>query len=120
MFTGIVEELGTVRGITPVATGAYLTIAATTVLEGVQIGDSISTNGCCLTVVALDEGCYQVDVVEETLRMTCLGSLQVGDRVNLERSVRLVDRLSGHLVQGHVDLVITFVEPYDGQAAAIH
>src|SRR5712691_3151632 len=87
MFTGIVEELGTVRAITPVATGAHLTIGATTVLQGVQIGDSISTNGCCLTVVGLDEGSYKVDVIEETLKMTCLGSLQVGDRVNLERSV---------------------------------
>jgi len=107
MFTGIVEELGTVRAITPVATGAHLTIGATTVLQGVQIGDSISTNGCCLTVVGLDEGSYKVDVIEETLKMTCLGSLQVGDRVNLERSVRLADRLGGHLVQGHVDGVGT-------------
>ena len=103
MFTGIVEELGTVRAITPVETGAHLSISATTVLDDVQIGDSISVNGCCLTVVTLNDGYYEVDVVEETLRMTCLGSLRVGDRVNLERSVRLVDRLGGHLVQGHVD-----------------
>ena len=103
MFTGIVEELGTVRAITPVETGAHLGISATTVLDDVQMGDSISVNGCCLTVVTLNDGYYEVDVVEETLRMTCLGSLRVGDRVNLERSVRLVDRLGGHLVQGHVD-----------------
>jgi riboflavin synthase len=109
MFTGIVEELGTIRAITPVATGAHLTIAATTVLEDAQIGDSISVNGCCLTVVTLDAGCYQVDVVEETLRMTCLGNLKVADRVNLERSVRLADRLGGHLVQGHVDGVGTLL-----------
>src|SRR5438445_2022117 len=109
MFTGIVEELGTVRAITPVATGASLTIAATTVLEDTQIGDSISVNGCCLTVVTLNDGYYAVDVVEETLKMTCLGSLKVGDRVNLERSVRLADRLGGHLVQGHVDGVGTLV-----------
>jgi riboflavin synthase len=109
MFTGIVEELGIVRAITPVSTGAHLSISATTVLEGVQLGDSISLNGCCLTVVLLDEGCYEVDVIEETLRMTCLGSLQVGDRVNLERSVRLADRLGGHLVQGHVDSVGTLI-----------
>jgi riboflavin synthase len=107
MFTGIVEELGTVLGITPVATGAHLAIGATTILEDVQIGDSISVNGCCLTVVTLNDGYYEVDVVEETLRMTCLGSLRVGDRVNLERSVRLADRLGGHLVQGHVDGVGT-------------
>lgn len=109
MFTGIVEELGTVRAITPVATGAHLTIGATTVLEGSHVGDSISVNGCCLTVVTLDDGYYEVDVVEETLRMTCLGSLRVGDRVNLERSVRLADRLGGHLVQGHVDGVGTLL-----------
>ena len=107
MFTGIVEELGTVRAITPVETGAHLTIAATTVLQGVQIGDSISTNGCCLTVVGLDESSYTVDVIEETLKISCLGGLEVGDRVNLERSVRLADRLGGHLVQGHVDGVGT-------------
>ncbi len=109
MFTGIVEELGTIRGVTPVETGARLQIEARTVLEGVQIGDSISMNGCCLTVVGLDESSYQVDVVEETLRITCLGSLRVGDRVNLERSVRLADRLGGHLVQGHVDSVGTLI-----------
>lgn len=109
MFTGIVEELGTVRAITPVTTGAHLSIGATRVLEDAHIGDSISVNGCCLTVVRLDEGYYEVDAVEETLRMTCLGGLQVGDRVNLERSVRLADRLGGHLVQGHVDGVGTIV-----------
>jgi|SRR5579859_981938 len=109
MFTGIVEELGRVRGIVPVATGAHLEIAAQTVLEDVHLGDSISVNGCCLTVVSLNEGYYAVDVVEETLRLTCLGRLGVGDRVNLERSVRLADRLGGHLVQGHVDGVGTLV-----------
>jgi riboflavin synthase len=109
MFTGIIEELGTVRAITPVATGARLEIEAKTVLEDAHLGDSISVNGCCLTVVTLDEGSYQVDVVEETLRMTCLGGLRVGDRVNLERSVRLADRLGGHLVQGHVDGVGTLI-----------
>ena len=109
MFTGIVEELGTVRAITPVETGARLEISARTVLEDAHIGDSISVNGCCLTVVTLDGGYYQADVVEETLRMSCLGGLQVGDRVNLERSVRLADRLGGHLVQGHVDGVGTLL-----------
>src|SRR6266550_2559653 len=103
MFTGIVEELGTVRGITSVATGARFEIEAHTVLEDAHLGDSISVNGCCLTVVALNDGYYDVDAVEESLRVTSLGRLRVGDRVNLERSVRLADRLSGHLVQGHVD-----------------
>jgi riboflavin synthase len=109
MFTGIVEELGTVHQITPHATGARLEIAATTVLEDVRMGDSISLNGCCLTVVAIGASTYTVDAVEETLRVTTLGTLLPGDRVNLERSVRLADRLGGHLVQGHVDATGTLV-----------
>jgi riboflavin synthase len=107
MFTGIVEELGTIRAVTPNATGCRLEVAASVVLEDARVGDSISLNGCCLTLVALQADAYAVDAVEETLRMTTLGSLQVGDRVNLERSVRLADRLGGHLVQGHVDGVGT-------------
>jgi riboflavin synthase len=109
MFTGIVEELGTIRGVIPHATGAQLEIEAHLVLDDVHIGDSISVNGCCLTVVTLGADCYTVDAVEETLRRTCLGNLTPGDRVNLERSVRLADRLGGHLVQGHVDGVGTLV-----------
>jgi riboflavin synthase len=107
MFTGIVEELGTIRQVTPHATGARLEVAASMVLEDIQVGDSISLNGCCLTVVAATPETYTVDVVEESLRVTSLGDLRIGDRVNLERSVRLADRLGGHLVQGHVDGVAT-------------
>jgi riboflavin synthase len=109
MFTGIVEELGTLRAIVPNATGAHLEIACQTVLEDAHIGDSIAVNGCCLTVVSLNTDSYVVDAVEETLRMTALGQLQSGERVNLERSVRLADRLGGHLMQGHVDGVGTLV-----------
>ncbi|HEY3059353.1 MAG TPA: riboflavin synthase [Chloroflexota bacterium] len=109
MFTGIVEELGTVRAIVPNATGAHLEIGCQTVLEDAHIGDSIAVNGCCLTVVALNRDSYVVDAVEETLRMTALGKLQPGERVNLERSVRLADRLGGHLMQGHVDGVGTLL-----------
>ncbi|HEX5588505.1 MAG TPA: riboflavin synthase [Acidimicrobiia bacterium] len=105
MFTGIVEELGTVRAISPVEGGARLEIAATTVLDDAEIGASISVNGCCLTVVALGEGCWAADAVTETLAHTSLGGLVAGERVNLERPVRLADRLGGHLVQGHVDAV---------------
>ncbi|MET0628809.1 MAG: riboflavin synthase [Acidimicrobiia bacterium] len=105
MFTGIVEELGTVRGVVPNEGGARLEVAATTVLDDAEIGASISVNGCCLTVVALGEGCWAADAVTETLAHTSLGSLRAGDRVNLERPVRLADRLGGHLVQGHVDAV---------------
>jgi riboflavin synthase len=109
MFTGIVEELGTIRQVTPHATGARLEVVAGTVLEDVRTGDSIALNGCCLTVVDVGSETYAVDAVEETLRVTTLGSLQPGQRVNLERSVRLADRLGGHLVQGHVDGTGTLV-----------
>jgi riboflavin synthase len=109
VFTGIVEELGSVRRIEPNATGAHLEIACQTVLEDAHVGDSIALNGCCLTVVTLTPDSYVVDAVEETLRMTSLGSLRPGDRVNLERSVRLADRLGGHLMQGHVDGVGTLL-----------
>jgi riboflavin synthase len=95
-------------------------IRASTVLEDIHVGDSIALNGCCLTVVATGAQTYAVDVVEESLRVTALGGLQPGDRVNLERSVRLADRLGGHLVQGHIDGVATLVgrEPLaDGSMA---
>jgi riboflavin synthase len=103
MFTGIVEELGAVRAVEPQATGARFTFGATTVLEDARIGDSIAVNGCCLTIVDRGPDWWTCDAVAETLRRTALGALRVGDPVNLERSVRLADRLGGHLVQGHVD-----------------
>jgi riboflavin synthase len=108
MFTGLVEELGTVREVTANATGARLEIEATTVLDDAVLGASIAVNGCCLTVidfggVEFGDGWWAADAVEETLRRTCLGALAAGDRVNLERPVRLSDRLGGHIVQGHVD-----------------
>jgi len=103
MFTGIVEELGTVLG----RTQTQLRLSASTVLDGVRLGDSIAVSGCCLTVVAWDAtpgaSWWEADVSDETWARTCLGSLEVGEVVNLERPVRLDDRLGGHLVQGHVD-----------------
>jgi riboflavin synthase len=106
MFTGIVEELGTLRRIEPHAGGARLEIeASTALLEDARLGDSIAVNGCCLTVVDRGEGWWAADAVEETLRRTCLGQLRPSDPINLERPVRLADRLGGHLVQGHVDAV---------------
>lgn len=103
MFTGIVEELGRVAR----REGSRLRIDARDVLDGAAIGDSTAVNGCCLTVVAFDaaEGWWEADVSDETYRRTNLGSLEPGDPVNLERPVRLQDRLGGHLVQGHVDAV---------------
>ena len=109
MFTGIVEESGTVVA----REGARLRLACSKVLEGARIGDSTAVNGCCLTIVALDpeQGWWEADVSDETFARTNLGSLEPGDTVNLERPVRLEDRLGGHLVQGHVDAVGTIVEP---------
>lgn len=109
MFTGIVEELGTLVS----REGARLRIAATEVLGDVTMGASIAVNGCCLTVVGWDPaaGWWEADVVDETYARTALGLLAPGDRVNLERPVRLMDRLGGHLVQGHVDGVGTIVSP---------
>ena len=99
MFTGIVEELGEVESLV----AGRLRIRAHEVLAGAEVGDSIAVNGCCLTVTALDDGAWEADVSEETLERTTLGDLRPGDAVNLERPVRLADRLGGHLVQGHVD-----------------
>ena len=99
MFTGIVEEMGRIRR----RDGARFEIEATTVLDGLALGDSVSHNGVCLTVVDLLDGGYGVDVVDETLARSNLGELADGDPINLERPVRLIDRLGGHLVQGHVD-----------------
>jgi riboflavin synthase len=103
MFTGIVEELGRVRAVVPNAGGARIEIDAVTVLDDATIGASIAVNGCCLTVVELGDGHWAADAVVETLARTNLGALTAGDPVNLERPVRLADRLGGHLVQGHVD-----------------
>ena len=107
MFTGIVEELGTVAW----RDGPRLRINATRVLDGVGMGDSTAVNGCCLTVVAFDaaQGWWEADVTDESYARTSLGALVAGDPVNLERPVRLEDRLGGHLVQGHVDAVGTIV-----------
>jgi riboflavin synthase len=107
VFTGIVEELGSVDR----RDGARVRIRAATVLEGAGIGDSIAVNGCCLTVVALGDGWWEADVSDETYSRTNLGRLDPGQPVNLERPVRLADRLGGHLVQGHVDAVGEVVEP---------
>lgn len=108
MFTGIVEEMGRVRARLG---GGRFRIDAGAVLDDLAVGDSVAHNGCCLTVVEIGDGWYAVDAVAETLWRTNLDDLQPGDPVNLERPVRLVDRLGGHLVQGHVDAVGEVVTP---------
>ncbi len=107
MFTGIVEEQGRVARVDE----EVLRIEAHTVLQDASLGASIAVNGCCLTLVRSGPGWWEAEVSAETLRRTCLGQLGVGELVNLERPVRLEDRLGGHLVQGHVDGVGTIIAP---------
>jgi riboflavin synthase len=110
MFTGIVEELGTIRAIDEREGGVRVEVECAAVLEDAAMGASIAVNGCCLTVVELGEGWWGADAVTETLVRTSLGALAVGDPVNLERPLRLDDRLGGHMVQGHVDGVGELVD----------
>ena len=103
MFTGLIEEVGLVSAVEDGGGRRRLQIEANLVRDNVQIGESITVNGACQTVVELDDASFVVESVEETLRRTTLGDLIPGNRVNLERSLRLQDRLGGHLVAGHVD-----------------
>lgn len=103
MFTGIIEEIGTVRRIERGASGARLTIGAKTVLEGTKIGDSIATNGVCLTVTTMTADSFAADVMAETLRRSGLGALQSSAPVNLERAMPADGRFGGHIVSGHID-----------------
>jgi riboflavin synthase len=103
MFTGIVEELGEVTAWEDLPAAARITVRGPLVTSDAKHGDSIAVNGVCLTVVTSTEGAFTADVMKETLDRSSLGALAVGSPVNLERSVRLQDRLGGHLVQGHVD-----------------
>lgn len=107
MFTGIVEELGRLDSLD----NGRLRIAATRVVDDAAIGDSIAVNGCCLTVVAFGDDWWEADVSDETISRTSLASLLPSDGINLERAVKVSDRLGGHLVQGHVDAVGEVVEP---------
>ncbi|WP_242424180.1 riboflavin synthase, partial [Frankia sp. EI5c] len=116
MFTGIVEELGVVTAIDSRQDAASLTVGCRDVLDDVAHGASVAVNGVCLTVTSYARppdgpaGAFTADVMLETLNRSSLGELSVGDRVNLERPVRLSDRLGGHLVQGHVDGVGVVLE----------
>ena len=112
MFTGIVEELGEVAGLEHRGDAARLTIRGST--EDTSLGESIAVNGVCLTVTDIIDGTFTADVMGETLDRSGLGALATGAPVNLERSVRLADRLGGHLVQGHVDATATIVSRTPG------
>ncbi len=103
MFTGIVEEMGGITVMNKSLAGAKLTILASTVMSDLKIGDSVSVNGICLTVVSRSERDFSVEVSSETLSVTTLGSFAVGMPVNLERAMKLNERIGGHLVAGHVD-----------------
>ena len=105
MFTGIVEELGSVKALKRETGAARLTISASSVLDGTALGDSICVNGVCLTVVEMTRSEFSADVAAETLKVTDLGELKHGTRVNLERALQLSSRVGGHMVSGHVDAV---------------
>ena len=113
MFTGIVEELGQVVALEHSAAlearSARLSVRGPVVVEGTRTGDSISVNGCCLTVSELSDGVFVADVMAETLQRTGLGALAPGSRVNLERALRPGDRMGGHIAQGHVDTTGTLL-----------
>ena len=103
MFTGLVAELGSVEKLAQQGNSFHLTVAATKVMQNLKIGDSVAVNGVCLTVVHLGDASFTADVMPETVRLTNIGLLHAGDRVNLERTLRLCDGLDGHIVSGHVE-----------------
>ena len=115
MFTGIVEELGRVVRLETVKDCARLTIEAPTVTQDASLGDSISVNGCCLTVAAMHGSTFTADLMAETLTRTTLGSQAPGDPVNFERALRATDRLGGHIVQGHVDATAEVLDRSHGE-----
>lgn len=107
MFTGIIEEVGIVRKITPSGSGVRISLRAAVVLEDISIGASIAVNGCCLTVTEYDDLSWSADAVPETMNRTSLGTLTEGSKVNLERPLNSDGRFGGHIVQGHVDSTTT-------------
>lgn len=109
MFTGIIEGLGTIYALQPSGEGKKLTIEADFILKGSKEGDSISVSGACLTAVVIDGGRFTVDVSPETLSRSTFAQAKTGERVNIERAMRLSDRIDGHLVSGHIDGVGTII-----------
>lgn len=120
MFTGIIEELGTIRGVSLTKNGGELKIAATTVLGGTKLGDSIAVNGTCLTVTKLEKDGFTAFVMAESLRRTNLGNLKRGSVVHLERAMAADGRFGGHMVTGHIDGQGTFLsQKPEGQAVVL-
>lgn len=103
MFTGIIEETGSIRSVKKARVSASFSIAANKIVNDLKVGDSINTNGVCLTVTSFDQKGFEVDVMAETMRLTNLAKATSGTQVNLERALRLSDRLGGHMVNGHID-----------------
>lgn len=118
MFTGLIEEIGRVESVSRTAKSVRITIRAHKVLEGTKLGDSICTNGVCLTVTSFDRDGFTVDVMAETMRRSNLKALSPGDEVNLERALLVGDRLGGHIVSGHIDGMGT-IEDYMQEDNAI-
>ena len=115
MFTGIIEEVGTIKGVKKGARSCILTIGGKKVLEGTKVGDSIALNGVCLTVTSMSGDSYTADVMAETMNRSSLGKLKAGTPVNLERAMSAEGRFGGHIVSGHIDGIgtVSAVEPDD-------
>ncbi|MFB2586915.1 riboflavin synthase [Herbiconiux liukaitaii] len=119
MFTGIIEELGEVLAVERTADAAIITVRAPLAVSDAHHGDSIAVSGVCLTVVDQTADTFRADVMAQTLSMSTIGSLAVGDPVNLERAARVGDRLGGHIVQGHVDGTSTVLAVTPGEAWSV-
>lgn len=109
MFTGLVAELGTVQRLDRQGESYHLMVSAVKVMQNLKIGDSVAVNGACLTIVDMHDSVFTADVMPETVRLTNIGSLHAGDKVNLERTLRLCDGLDGHIVSGHVEGLGTII-----------
>ncbi len=120
MFTGLVAELGTVQKLARQGNSYHLTVSAKKIMANLKIGDSVAVNGACLTVVKMSSDGFTADVMPETVRLTNIGSLNAGDKVNLERTLRLCDGLDGHIVSGHVEgLGMIAAQRNDGIAVVV-
>ena len=117
MFTGIIEEIGIVKSIVRQSNSIKLTVSAKKILSDIHIGDSISTNGICLTVTNFNNDSYTVDVMPETMMTTNFKNLKINDKLNLERALPVNGRLGGHIVSGHIDGIGTIVRKYKDDKA---